>query len=284
MMLTAMSGISFNAEAAQVSGNDVVAYARQFAGYPYVYATHGPDSFDCSGFVYYVYKHFGIDLPLSSTYYWNSPATYGTVVGNGSVDNAQPGDVISWYGHVAIYIGNGKTIEALGAKYGVVDNYPLSNHSDKNYRVIRIYGVVSGDTVVNEEKTSDVVEVPDFIGWQKIDGKWYYYTEGGYCLQYWNKIGGKWYYFNQYGAMKTGWLKYKNKWYYLTSSGAMKTGWLKYKNKWYYLTSSGAMKTGWLKDKGKWYYLDPTDGYMYTGKHKIKGKWYTFNSSGALKE
>ena len=41
-------------------GEDVVAYAKQYLNCPYVYGAAGPNSFDCSGFTMYVYKHFGI--------------------------------------------------------------------------------------------------------------------------------------------------------------------------------------------------------------------------------
>ena len=86
MMITAVSGVSFNAQAATVSGNDIVNFAKQYDGYPYKYATHGPNSFDCSGCVHYVYSKFGIDLPVSSRDYWNNPKKYGNVVGESTLE------------------------------------------------------------------------------------------------------------------------------------------------------------------------------------------------------
>ncbi len=133
--------------ASAVSGDEIVAYARQFVGYPYVYGTKGPNSFDCSGLVYYVFKHFGISLPWGTSYIWNNPTAYGTIVGTGSVANAKPGDVISWSGHVAIYSGNGYCIQALNPSYGVTDKVKVNSysldgvHPNTNYRVLRIYGV-----------------------------------------------------------------------------------------------------------------------------------------------
>ncbi len=44
----------------------IVDFALQYVGYPYVYGTAGPDTFDCSGFTYYVYAHFGYSLNRSS--------------------------------------------------------------------------------------------------------------------------------------------------------------------------------------------------------------------------
>ena len=133
--------------ASAVSGDEIVSYARQFVGYPYVYGTRGPNSFDCSGLVCYVFSHFGISLPWGTSYIWNNPTAYGTIVGTGSVANAKPGDVISWSGHVAIYSGNGYCIQALNPSYGVTDKVKVNSYSldgknpNTNYRVLRIYGV-----------------------------------------------------------------------------------------------------------------------------------------------
>lgn len=148
MLVSVTTGITMTAQA--TTGSEIVSYARQFIGYPYVYGTQGPNSFDCSGFVQYVFKHFGISLPASSSSYWNSPTSYGTVVGSGSTANAQAGDVISWSGHVAIYTENGKCVEALNSKYGVTESVPVNSHTNgTNYKVIRIYGIYSG-AIYNE--------------------------------------------------------------------------------------------------------------------------------------
>lgn len=140
MLLSVTTGITITAQAA--TGSEIVTYARQFIGYPYVWGTQGPSSFDCSGFVQYVFKHFGISLPASSDSYWSNPTAYGTVVGTGSTSNAQAGDVISWSGHVAIYTGNGNCVEALNPSYGVTESVPVNSHTNgTNYKVIRINGV-----------------------------------------------------------------------------------------------------------------------------------------------
>jgi len=116
-------------------------------------------------------------------------------------------------------------------------------------------------------------------GWQKIKGKWYYFNSAGVMKTGWLKSGGKWYYLNASGDMATGWKKVSNKWYYFNNSGIMLTGWQKISNKWYYFNSSGAMLTGWLKSSGKWYYLK-SDGSMATGRLKIGSKYYSFTASG----
>lgn len=92
------------------SGNNVVSYAESFIGVPYVYGGTTPSGFDCSGFVQYVYNHFGKSLPRTTTQQENC----GTQI---PVSQAQPGDLYFWGNkgsayHVAICIGNGKYIAA----------------------------------------------------------------------------------------------------------------------------------------------------------------------------
>ena len=133
------------AHAEDVRGDDIVAYARTFLGYPYESGAFGPDAFDCSGFVYFIFKHFGIELPHGSKYFREDPEAYGTVVGRGSYANARAGDVISWEGHVGIYTADGTVVEALNHKYGVVERFEAEKHpSGRDFFVIRINGVIPG--------------------------------------------------------------------------------------------------------------------------------------------
>lgn len=112
------------------SADAIVAYAKTFQGYPYVYGTNGPSSFDCSGFVQYVYKHFGYSLSRSS----KTQANDGVAV---SKSNLQPGDILIFkntakteIGHVGIYIGNGQFIHASNPKTGVT----ISSLSSASYQ------------------------------------------------------------------------------------------------------------------------------------------------------
>lgn len=95
-------------------GQQVVDYAMQFVGRPYRYGglslLHGSD---CSGFLMGVFGHFGVSLPHSSG------AIRSLGVNVGSLENAIPGDVLAYNGHVGIYLGNGRMLSALNAKSGV---------------------------------------------------------------------------------------------------------------------------------------------------------------------
>ena len=103
-------------------GQSVASYACQFVGNPYVYGgTSLTNGADCSGFVMSVYANFGVSLPHSSS----GDRSVGTAVDG--LANAQPGDIICYSGHVAIYIGNGQIVHASTAKTGI-------KRSDVNYR------------------------------------------------------------------------------------------------------------------------------------------------------
>jgi len=92
----------------------VVALAKSKVGSRYVSGATGPSAFDCSGFTSYVYKKaIGKTLPRSSS----AQKHVGKKV---SRTNAKPGDLIWSPGHVAIYIGNGKQIDAGNPRVGVV--------------------------------------------------------------------------------------------------------------------------------------------------------------------
>lgn len=102
------------AAASASKGQAVVDYAMQFLGNPYVWGgsslTKGTD---CSGFTMAVYAHFGVSLP----HYDAAQRSCGTAVS--SLSKARAGDLICYYGHVGIYIGNGQIINASNPRGGI---------------------------------------------------------------------------------------------------------------------------------------------------------------------
>ena len=107
------SSDSSSASSSSGSGSSVVSYATQFVGNPYVWGgTSLTSGADCSGFVQSVYANFGVSLPRTS--YEQQNAGYEV-----SYADAQPGDLICYGGHVAIYMGNGQIVHASNARDGI---------------------------------------------------------------------------------------------------------------------------------------------------------------------
>ncbi|WP_216697404.1 C40 family peptidase [Anaerostipes faecalis] len=98
-------------------GKTVASFAKRFVGNPYRWGgTNLNTGADCSGFVKSVYKAFGYSLPRTSS----SQRKAGRKV---SYKNIQPGDIICYSGHVAIYIGGGKIVHASTKSTGIKISY-----------------------------------------------------------------------------------------------------------------------------------------------------------------
>lgn len=103
----------------EIISNQVVNYALQFVGYPYVYGGNSlTNGTDCSGFTKLIYANYGIDLPRTAY-----DQGYAGVHVN--LEDIMPGDIIvSGYdgvvGHASIYIGNGQLVHALNSNVGIV--------------------------------------------------------------------------------------------------------------------------------------------------------------------
>jgi cell wall-associated NlpC family hydrolase len=118
------------------SGNSIVSFAMQYVGYPYVWATHGPGSFDCSGFTSWVVKNvLGLNIGYSVAPQFN----YGVGVTRA---NLQPGDIVFFentytfgLSHVGIYIGNNQFVHAENQNTGVV-----VSDLNSTYYSTRFYG------------------------------------------------------------------------------------------------------------------------------------------------
>nr|WP_318686439.1 SH3 domain-containing protein [uncultured Acetatifactor sp.] len=122
------SSANYSVGSGSEMGVAVAEYALQFVGNPYVYGgTSLTEGADCSGFVMSVYANFGVSLPHSSS----ADRSQGYAVDG--LENAQPGDLICYSGHVALYIGNGQIVHASTAKTGII----VSNADYKKILAIR---------------------------------------------------------------------------------------------------------------------------------------------------
>lgn len=107
-----------NTDKSEVTGSQIVKYAKKFLGCPYKYGgTSLTNGSDCSGFTQSIYKEFGYSIPRTSL----EQSSYGTKV---SVSSVKEGDLVFYkngktVGHVAIYIGDGQVIHSSNEKDGV---------------------------------------------------------------------------------------------------------------------------------------------------------------------
>jgi cell wall-associated NlpC family hydrolase len=121
------AGIVPSAYITSPAGRKIVDLAREYLGIPYEWGGESPKGFDCSGIAQYVYGKVGIQIPRTTYTQWTAPN--GHAVGK---RNLRPGDLVFYKGsdsivqngkvlpgHVGIYIGHGKIINAYGTGYGV---------------------------------------------------------------------------------------------------------------------------------------------------------------------
>ena len=116
-------------------GEKLVAYAKTFVGYPYVYGGSSPSGFDCSGFMQYVCRQMGYTIKRTAT----AQLSNGRKV---SRDELKPGDLVFFgYGstatHVGMYIGNGKFVHAENSRTGVVISELFTGYYSGRYLTAR---------------------------------------------------------------------------------------------------------------------------------------------------
>ncbi len=111
--------------AATTEGREVLAFARAQVGRRYCWGGTGPACFDCSGLVQRAWSTVGVTLPRTS-------GAMGEALPDVPVDDIRPGDILWYPGHVALYAGDGRAIEALDSHDGVVERV-----AKDPYRVLR---------------------------------------------------------------------------------------------------------------------------------------------------
>ncbi len=116
--MTSINAPNQSTEITSATRNAIVAYSMQFLGAPYVYGgTSVTEGIDCSAFVQYIYKQFGIETGRTS----RDQAVNGREI---SFQDVEPGDLYfyesgGYINHVTMYIGNGNVIHASNPRTGV---------------------------------------------------------------------------------------------------------------------------------------------------------------------
>lgn len=107
---------SSNGNSGTASGSlveSIISIAQSKIGARYVYGAKGPNTFDCSGFVYWVLNRAGIKQSYMTSFSWQNTARYQKIT---SMKSIKRGDIISYHGHVGIAIGNGQMIDASSSQ------------------------------------------------------------------------------------------------------------------------------------------------------------------------
>ena len=134
----ASAGSVGTVSSANVSGQDIVNFAGQLLGAGYCWGGTSPETgFDCSGFVYYVFQHFGITVSRVAS----DQASNGVHV---DPNDLRPGDILCFYsgssyiGHAGIYIGNSKFIHSSNSTTGVIISDLSGYYASRGFEARRI--------------------------------------------------------------------------------------------------------------------------------------------------
>lgn len=137
-MYAGKTSFGSGSEGSSDAGNAIVELAKTKLGCAYEWGQRGPNSFDCSGFVYWAYKQKGIDVPMTTEGY------RGSTTKEIAWDRIQPGDILIVHpeergkgtGHAGIYLGGSDYIHAESSKTGVVISHDAKTHFKHVFRYI----------------------------------------------------------------------------------------------------------------------------------------------------
>ncbi|BCZ49049.1 hypothetical protein psyc5s11_51160 [Clostridium gelidum] len=153
----------------------------------------------------------------------------------------------------------------------VIETFPLWKTMDGKLYYVTKDGIL--------EKTGWFKEKDENPG---VNNDYEYYLDKNHAATIgWNKIEGSWYYFNEAGIEQTGWKLINYNWYHLNKDGIMETGWIEDEGKKYYLNDDGvkALEKKYIEDK--WYFFGDT-GILQTGIYSYKGKYYYSTKEGVM--
>jgi cell wall-associated NlpC family hydrolase len=106
------SGSAGNNSSSSVNTGDLIEFAKSLLGKKYVRGAKGPNTFDCSGFVYYCLKSTGVKIGYMTSGGWAN-SSYTKI---SSMSDLKKGDVVCFKGHVALYMGGGQIIDASSSQ------------------------------------------------------------------------------------------------------------------------------------------------------------------------
>ena len=111
------AGVGSGGATVSGSAGNLISIASSKLGSPYVWGSKGPNSFDCSGFVYWCLNQAGVGQSYLTSSGWRNPGRYQRI---SSIDQVQAGDIIVVNGHVGICAGGGTVIDASSSNGRVV--------------------------------------------------------------------------------------------------------------------------------------------------------------------
>lgn len=151
-------------------GHTILQEAKQHIGKSYVWGANGSNTFDCSGFVTYIYNKLGLydftkvagERPTTKTYtsYFQSIALDYS---KNSYSSSKTGDIIIFYtangeaGHMGVYVDNGRMINAVEptVREQSISSFLALNPSYQFYRIYRVFGELSGFTIHTQDNTPE---------------------------------------------------------------------------------------------------------------------------------